>query len=72
MTGTAGLAAGLAASAAAKTSQQASIMLPGLIMPQVLFCGILQPVSSMSAVPHVLSAIMAMRWSFQGLGHFST
>lgn len=68
LTAFSGLALGLAASAAAKTSEQASIMLPGLVMPQVLFCGVLQPVPSMSIIPHALSALMAMRWSFEALG----
>jgi ABC-type multidrug transport system permease subunit len=68
LTALAGLSLGLAASAAVKAPEQASIVLPGLILPQVLFSGVLLPVPEMAAAGRVLSGAMALRWAFEAMG----
>ncbi|HZQ35200.1 MAG TPA: ABC transporter permease, partial [Dehalococcoidia bacterium] len=68
LTAFAGLSLGLLASAAVKAPEQASIVLPGLILPQVLFSGVLLPVPMMGVVATTLSRLMAIRWAFEAMG----
>jgi ABC-type multidrug transport system ATPase subunit len=64
----AALALGLLASAAVSEPGQATLMLPLLCFPQVLFSGAFVPVPQMAAAGRVLSAAMTNRWAFEALG----
>jgi ABC-type multidrug transport system ATPase subunit len=64
----AALALGLLASAAVSEPQQATLMLPLLCFPEVLFSGAFVPVPQMAWAGRVLSAAMTNRWAFEALG----
>jgi hypothetical protein len=64
----AALALGLLASAAVSEPAQATLALPMLCFPQVLFSGAILPVPIMAAVGKALSYPMSNRWTFEGLG----
>jgi hypothetical protein len=64
----AGLLLGLAASAAVADPAQATLALPMLCFPQVLFAGAVVPVSDMAAPGRWLSLGLANRYSFEALG----
>jgi hypothetical protein len=64
----AALALGLLASAAVSEPGQATMALPMLCFPQVLFSGAIIPVPVMAAVGRALSYPMSNRWTFEGLG----
>jgi ABC transport system ATP-binding/permease protein len=68
LTAIASLALGLLASAAVADPAQATLALPMLCFPQVLFAGGVVPVGEMSTVGQVISAGMANRWAYEGLG----
>jgi len=63
------LALGLLCSAAVSDVAQASLLLPMLCFPQVLFVGAILPVPVMAPVGRFLSYAMSNRWSFEALGH---
>jgi ABC-type multidrug transport system ATPase subunit len=63
------LALGLLCSASVSDVAQASLMLPMLCFPQVLFVGAILPVPVMAAVGRWLSYGMSNRWSFEAFGH---
>ncbi|MGK5740395.1 ATP-binding cassette domain-containing protein [Micromonospora sp. URMC 103] len=65
----AALALGLLCSAAVSDAAQATLMLPMLCFPQVLFVGAILPVPAMAAGGRWLSYAMSNRWAFEGLGH---
>jgi ABC-type multidrug transport system ATPase subunit len=65
----AALALGLLCSAAVSDVSQATLMLPMLCFPQVLFVGAVLPVPLMAPVGRWLSYAMSNRWSFEALGH---
>ncbi|MEV1076506.1 ATP-binding cassette domain-containing protein [Micromonospora parva] len=65
----AALALGLLCSAAVSDSAQATLMLPMLCFPQVLFVGAILPVPAMAVGGQWLSYAMSNRWAFEGLGH---
>jgi ABC-type multidrug transport system ATPase subunit len=65
----AALALGLLASAAVAEPGQATMALPMLCFPQVLFSGAILPVPIMAAVGRWLSYPMSNRWTFEALGH---
>ncbi|MFC0506369.1 ATP-binding cassette domain-containing protein [Micromonospora costi] len=65
----AALALGLLCSAAVSDAAQATLMLPMLCFPQVLFVGAILPVPAMPAGGRWLSYAMSNRWAFEGLGH---
>jgi ABC-type multidrug transport system ATPase subunit len=65
----AALALGLLTSAAVTGPAQATIALPLLCFPQVLFSGAILPVPIMAAIGKAVSYPMADRWAFEGLGH---
>ncbi|WP_433357388.1 ATP-binding cassette domain-containing protein [Micromonospora saelicesensis] len=65
----AALALGLLCSAAVSDAAQATLMLPMLCFPQVLFVGAILPVPSMAVGGQWLSYAMSNRWAFEGLGH---
>ncbi|WP_067468318.1 ABC transporter ATP-binding protein [Actinomadura macra] len=65
----AALALGLLVSAAVTDPAQATMALPMLCFPQVLFVGAILPVPEMAAPGRWLSYAMSNRWAFEGLGH---
>ncbi|SCF09457.1 ATP-binding cassette domain-containing protein [Micromonospora saelicesensis] len=65
----AALALGLLCSAAVSDAAQATLMLPMLCFPQVLFVGAILPVPAMAVGGQWLSYAMQNRWAFEGLGH---
>jgi ABC-type multidrug transport system ATPase subunit len=62
------LALGLLTSAAVADAAQATLALPMLCFPQVLFAGAVVPVVQMAGAGRVISAAMANRWAFEALG----
>jgi ABC-type multidrug transport system ATPase subunit len=64
----AALALGLFASAAVADAAQATLALPMLCFPQVLFAGAIVPVPQMASPGRIISAAMANRWAFESLG----
>ncbi|MER6129999.1 ATP-binding cassette domain-containing protein [Streptomyces sp. NPDC001795] len=64
----AALALGLLASAAVTEPGQATLMLPLLCFPQVLFSGAFVPVPRMPVGGRALSWAMTNRWAFEALG----
>lgn len=68
LTALAALAVGLLASAAVADATQATLALPMICFPQVLFAGALVPTSQMAAVGRWMSVGLADRWSFEALG----
>ncbi|MCG5452104.1 ABC transporter ATP-binding protein/permease [Micromonospora hortensis] len=69
LSSTAALALGLLCSAAVSDAAQATLMLPMLCFPQVLFVGAILPVPAMAVGGQWLSYAMSNRWAFEGLGH---
>jgi ABC-type multidrug transport system ATPase subunit len=65
----AALALGLLTSAAVSEPAQATIALPLLCFPQVLFSGAILAVPIMATVGKAVSYAMTDRWAFEGLGH---
>ncbi|MET9896319.1 ATP-binding cassette domain-containing protein [Streptomyces sp. NPDC006465] len=64
----AALALGLLASAAVSEPGQATLMLPLLCFPQVLFSGAFVPVPRMTGSGEAISWAMTNRWAFEALG----
>jgi len=64
----AALALGLLASATVADAAQATLALPMLCFPQVLFAGAIVPVGEMAAPGRLTSFGMANRWAFESLG----
>jgi ABC-type multidrug transport system ATPase subunit len=62
------LALGLFASAAVSAPAQATLMLPMLCFPQVLFVGAFLPVPVMALPGRWISVLMSNRWAFDALG----
>ena len=64
----AALALGLLASALVRSPAQASLALPMLCFPAVLFSGAVLPVPVMAPVGRAISAAMPDRWAFEAIG----
>lgn len=64
----AALALGLLASAAVTSPVQASLALPMLCFPAVLFSGAILPVPVMAPLGRAISAAMPDRWAFEAIG----
>jgi ABC-type multidrug transport system ATPase subunit len=64
----AALALGLLVSAAVADAAQATLALPMMCFPQVLFAGAIVPVHQMALPGRVISLAMANRWAFEALG----
>jgi ABC-type multidrug transport system ATPase subunit len=64
----AALALGLLASASVTNVAQATLALPMLCFPQVLFAGAIVPVPDMAGPGRVMSVGLANRWAFESLG----
>jgi ABC-type transport system involved in multi-copper enzyme maturation permease subunit len=65
----AALGLGLLTSASVRNVAQATLALPLLCFPAVLFAGAVLPVHLMARTGAVLSALMPSRWAFEALGH---
>jgi hypothetical protein len=65
----AALALGLLTSAAVTDPTQATLALPMLCFPAVLFSGAILPLGAMAAAGRVISALMPDRWAFEAIGH---
>jgi ABC-type multidrug transport system ATPase subunit len=62
------LALGLLASASVSSPSQATLLLPMLCFPQVLFVGAFPPVPVMATPGRIISYLMSNRWAFDALG----
>jgi ABC-type multidrug transport system ATPase subunit len=69
LTSVAALALGLLASAAVADPAQATLALPMLCFPAVLFAGAVLPVPTMDVGGRALSVLVHARWTFEALGH---
>jgi ABC-type multidrug transport system ATPase subunit len=65
----AALGLGLLTSATVGNVAQATLALPMLCFPAVLFSGAILPVHLMAAPGAALSAVIPSRWSFEAIGH---
>lgn len=65
----AALCLGLLTSAAVGNVSQATLALPMLCFPAVLFGGAILPVHLMARAGAVLSVVMPSRWAFEAVGH---
>jgi hypothetical protein len=65
----AALCLGLLTSAAVGTVSQATLALPMLCFPAVLFAGAILPVHLMARAGAALSVVMPSRWAFEAVGH---
>ena len=65
----AALGLGLLTSAAVRSVSQATLALPMLCFPAVLFGGAVLPVHLMATAGAALSAAMPSRWAFEAIGH---
>jgi ABC-type multidrug transport system ATPase subunit len=66
--GLAAIALGLLASAAVTRPEQATLVLPMLCFPQVLFAGAMLPVPEMANVGEGISLFISDKWAFEALG----
>ncbi len=64
----AALATGLLASAAVGDTTQATLALPMICFPQVLFAGVLVPRAAMTSVGRAMSDVLVTRWGFEAIG----
>lgn len=65
----AALALGLLTSAAVGNAAQATLALPMLCFPAVLFSGAILPVHLMASVGAAFSVVIPSRWAFEAIGH---
>jgi hypothetical protein len=65
----AALTLGLVTSAGVSNPSQATLALPMLCFPAVLFSGAILPVHVMARVGAAISVVIPVRWSFEGIGH---
>ena len=64
-----GIALGLFISAIVKTSEMATSMVPLILIPQILFCGL---VGVPQNTARVISTVIPATWAFDGIKRFST
>jgi hypothetical protein len=69
ITSLAALTLGLLASAAVADPTQATLALPMLCFPAVLFAGAVLPVATMDVGGRAVSVVVIARWAFEALGH---
>jgi ABC-type transport system involved in multi-copper enzyme maturation permease subunit len=65
----AALGLGLLTSASVRSVAQATLALPMLCFPAVLFSGAILPVHIMASAGALLSAVVPSRWAFEAIGH---
>lgn len=63
------VALGLVVSTSARSVDQATSLIPLLLIPQLLFGGALMPFAQMAGPLKALSDLMVARWAFAGGGH---
>jgi len=63
------VAIGLAVSTLARSVDQATSLIPLLLIPQLLFGGAFVPLAKMQAPIRVLADLTTSRWAFAGAGH---
>jgi ABC transport system ATP-binding/permease protein len=68
LTGIAAVAMGLVVSAAVRSQEQATSLIPLVLIPQLLFGGAVVPVKEMSDLIAGLSKLVFGQWAFAGLG----
>jgi ABC-type multidrug transport system ATPase subunit/ABC-type multidrug transport system permease subunit len=68
LTAAGGLTLGLLTSAAVKDTSQATLALPMLCFPAVLFSGAILPVHIMAGVGAAISLLVTDRWAFEAVG----
>lgn len=68
LTSVCALTLGLLAAAGVSSPAQATLMLPMLCFPQVLFVGAFLPVPVMALPGRIISYLMSNRWAFDALG----
>jgi hypothetical protein len=66
--GFAAVALGLLASAAVTRPEQATLALPMICFPQVLFAGAILPLPTMASAGRVIAWFMTDKWGFEALG----
>jgi ABC-type multidrug transport system ATPase subunit len=66
--GLAAIALGLLASAAVTRPEQATLALPMISFPQVLFAGAILPLPAMAGAGRVIAWFMTDKWGFEALG----
>jgi ABC-type multidrug transport system ATPase subunit/ABC-type transport system involved in multi-copper enzyme maturation permease subunit len=66
---TVALALGLLSSALVNNAAQATLALPMLCFPAVLFSGAILPVHIMAGIGAAISALVPVRWAFEAIGH---
>jgi ABC-2 type transport system permease protein len=64
-----GIALGLFISAIVKTSEMATSMVPLILIPQILFCGLVGVPENMA---RVISTVVPATWAYDGIKRFST
>jgi ABC-type multidrug transport system ATPase subunit/pSer/pThr/pTyr-binding forkhead associated (FHA) protein len=69
LTALVGIALGLFVSAMVKTSEMATSLVPLILIPQILFCGL---VGVPQGVSRVIGTLMPATWAYDGLKQFST
>ena len=69
LTAMVGIALGLLISAIVKTSEMATSMVPLILIPQILFCGL---VGVPENTARVISTVIPATWAFDGIKRFST
>jgi hypothetical protein len=65
LVGLAGVTLGLAVSALAGSTDKAVALVPILLIPQIIFAGVLRPVEDMDVVSRQISKVMAVRWGYE-------
>jgi ABC transport system ATP-binding/permease protein len=68
VTGLVSVTMGLAVSAAVRSQEQATSLIPLVLIPQLLFGGAIVPVATMSAPLDTLSGLVYAQWSYAGIG----
>jgi ABC-type multidrug transport system ATPase subunit/ABC-type multidrug transport system permease subunit len=68
VTGLVSVTMGLAVSAAVRSQEQATSLIPLVLIPQLLFGGAIVPVATMSAPLNTLSGLVYAQWSYAGIG----
>ena len=69
LTAMVGIALGLFISAIVKTSEMATSMVPLILIPQILFCGLVGVPENMA---RVISTVVPATWAYDGIKRFST
>lgn len=62
-----GMALGLFISAMANRPEHAQAVVPIVLVPQIIFAGMIEPVADMNAVSRVVSYAVSTRWTYESL-----